>query len=197
MRSKSKQKNPPPQVHPLMAGLLPGDHGTELFANRDTRQVYAMHNGQRIPFRELNSALRAKLYEMMVIDPIAMADLAHLDHEAALEEFAFCLFGGADHEADFAADGSVSVPENFLCGENCKCVKWQSKSITLNGHPLTKRQLEVCQKLASDDPDKKIAADLHITPSTLDGHKKVMFGMAGVNSKAGFVKRAITDKVIQ
>jgi len=194
---KSTTKKHPPQVHQLMAGLLPGDHGTELFANRDTRKVYGITNGQRQAFHELDDYIRNKITELMFGDPIAMDDLAHLDHEAALEEFAFCLFGAADHEADFSADGTMSTPENFLCGDNCKCIRWPSKNITLNGHRLTERQLEICQRLASDDPDKKIAADLNISQSTLDIHKKQLFGKAGVNSKAGFVMRAVTDKVIQ
>lgn len=194
---KSTKRKPPPQVHQLMAGLLPGDHGTELFANLETRKVYGMRDGKRIAFNDLNPALIIKLLDLFYTDEVAMRDLSHLDAEAALEEFTFCLYGGADHEADFAANGTLTPPENFLCGENCKCMRWPSKNITLNGHPLTERQLEVCQRLASDDPDKKIAAELGISLPTLSNHKKEIFGKAGVHSKAGLIMRAVTDKVIQ
>ena len=194
---KSNQKNSPPQVHRLPAGILPGDFDTELIGDRNTRKVYGLSNGTTVPFAEINPALKASLFEMMLSDDLAMADLAGMDHEAALEEFTFCVYGAADHLPDFKADGTPGTADNFLCGANCRCLAWKSKCIMLNGTPLTTRQLEITKLMASDMPDKAIAAELGITPSTLDDHKRQLYKKAGVQSKPGLIIEAVNQKVIQ
>ena len=194
---KSNQKNSPPQVHRLPAGILPGDFDTELIGDRNTRKVYGLSNGITVPFAEINPALKASIFEMMLNDYPAMADLAGMDGEAALEEFAYCVYGGADHQPDFKADGTPGTADNFLCGTNCRCLNWKSKCIMLNGTPLTTRQLEMTRLMASDLPDKAIAAELGITPSTLDDHKRQLYKKAGVQSKPGLIIEAVNQKVIQ
>lgn len=197
MKYKSKQKIPPTQVHRLPAGLLPGDFNTELVGDPATRKVYIICNGRQLPFATLKPEKKATLYAQMLSDDKAMADLQHLHPTDAMEEYAFCLYGQADHKPDFLPCGSPAPSENFMCSDNCRCLSWQTKNITLMGHKLTPRQVEVTRLLASDKPDKAIAAELGITESTLDIHKKKLFSKAGVQSKTGFVRRAIKQKVIQ
>lgn len=195
--SEFTTKNPTTQMHQLPAGLLPGDYDTELFGVRETRKVYGICNGSTIPFKNISKALHANLFSMMLKDEKAMHDLKDYDQEKALEEFAFCLYGAADHEADFSPEGKPGKSENFMCGDNCRCMAWNSKRITINGNELTPRQIEISKYLASDMPDKQIAATLNITESTLDGHKHAIYLKAGVQSKAGYVKRAIKENLIQ
>lgn len=195
--SEFTTKNPSMQMHQLPAGLLPGDYNTELFGIRETRQVFGICNGSTIPFKDINQVLHAEIFAMMLKDDKALHDLKDYDHEKALEEFAFCLYGAADHEADFTPAGVAGKTENFMCGDNCRCMAWNSKHITINGNELTPRQIEVTKHLATDMPDKQIAAALNITESTLDGHKRTIYAKAGVQSKIGYVRRAIKENVIQ
>jgi len=197
MKDKSTTKKQDKQVHSLPAGLIPGDHRTELFGIRETRKVYGLSNGATIPFANIDPLQKAEIFALMLQDSIAMEDLRYMTSEAALEEFAFCMYGDMDDTPDFTADGSAGPSENFRCGANCRCLAWKSKTITLNGHRLTPHQVRISQELASDKPDKAIAADLNITHSTLNGHKQNLFNAAGVATKAGFVRKAMKHKLIQ
>ncbi|WP_417365620.1 helix-turn-helix transcriptional regulator [Flavobacterium beibuense] len=194
---KSTQNLPISQANRLPAGIIPGDYATELFGIRETRKVFAVSNGNTIPFSNINPVLKAKIFQLMLSDDKAMEDLASITHDEALEEFAFCLYGAADNQPDFTDSGEVGKPENFICGTNCRCMAWNSKRITINGNALTPRQVEITKLLAGDTPDKKIAADLNISCSTLDGHKRLMYKKAGVQSRAGYVNRAINEHIVQ
>lgn len=126
-----------------------------------------------------------------------MEDLKELNQNEAIEQFAFCVYGAADHEPDFDAEGNLQEADNFICSHNCKCLKWESKKITVDGKKLTPRQIEIVQLLASDLPDKAIADELGITESTLNTHKSQLFEKFNVASKPGLIKKAIEQKIIQ
>lgn len=194
--NKCNENYPFPQHNRPPAGLLPGDFSVELFGVRETRKVFAMCNGSTIPFKHIPDDIRAIIFEQMLRDPIAMEDLRHLPHEEALEEYAFCRYGSIDSAADFTASGQTGEPENFVCGTNCRCLKWESKQITINGNALTPHEVRVVNMLASDRPDKQVAAELSIAPTTLDTHKNHIYKKAGVHSKAGLATVAINQNVI-
>lgn len=197
MKDKFKPKIPDLQVHKLPAGIIPGDYNTELIGVRETRKVFAICNGATIPFIKINPVLKAMIFEQMLKDPIAVYDLRHLEADEALEEYAFCLYGQADDAPDFTPAGTLGKPENFTCGANCICLKWESKNITLNGHKLTPHQVNITQQLATDKADKQIADLLCISQDTLNSHKRKLFDYAGVKSKTGFARRAVTEKIVQ
>lgn len=184
-------------IHRLPAGILKGDVSTEIFGNIETRKVYALSNGNSIPFQELNPVMRAQVFERLLNDPKAMEDLKHLSQEEAIEAFAFCVFGAADSNPDFSVNGKLKEAENFICSENCKCLKWNSKIIKINGNPLTLREIEIIKLLATDKTDKMISDELGICLSTLDSHKKNIFEKAGVFSKNGLIVRAIDENIIR
>lgn len=184
-------------IHQIPAGLLVGDNSTELFACRSTKKVFALSNGKTIPFNELAPIKRALIFEKLLSDDKAMEDLKELNQNEAIEQFAFCVYGAADHEPDFDAEGNLQEADNFICSDNCKCLKWESKKITVDGKKLTPRQIEIVQLLASDLPDKAIADELGITESTLNTHKSQLFEKFNVASKPGLIKKAIEQKIIQ
>jgi len=197
MNDKFTLLNPKMQMRRLLAGILPGDSKTELFGDVKTRKVFGIRNGITIPFKELNNVYKAALYKRMLEDNAAMHDLRHMTWNEALEEFAFCLYGAADVSADIYADGSPGPTENFMCGQNCRCLKWASKQITIDGNRLTIREIQITQALASDKPDKVIAVELEISPDTLSVHKRMIYEKAGVQSKAGLVTKACLQGIIQ
>ncbi|OIQ22013.1 MAG: helix-turn-helix transcriptional regulator [Flavobacterium sp. MedPE-SWcel] len=196
MHSKSTKDNQFKQAFSLIPGLLPGDHSTELFGDRETRKVYGVSDGKTIPFYNIPPTLKAQIFEKMLSDKIAMQDLEHLQHDEALEEYAFCIYGDADGVADFTENGTNNSSENFTCGENCKCLKWNSKQISINGNNLTPREVQVTKQLASDKPDKAIADELKISTHTLTQHKRSLYEKAGVQSRSGLLEKGYQQRVI-
>lgn len=184
-------------IHQIPAGLLVGDKSTELFGCRETKKVFALSNGKTIAFNELNPEKRALIFEKLLSDDKAIEDLKNYSQDKAIEQFAFCVYGAADHEPDFDANGNLKEADNFICSDNCMCLKWASKKITVDGIPLTPKQIEVVQLLASDLPDKAIANELNISESTLNTHKSQLFEKFKVCSKPGLIKKAIEQKIIQ
>jgi DNA-binding CsgD family transcriptional regulator len=197
MNDKFTQLRPNMQVRRLPAGILPGDSKTELFGDIKTRKVYGIRNGATIPFDQVNPSFKVNLYKRMLEDSAAMEDLRHKPWNEALEEFAFCLYGAADHSADILSDGTAGPAENFMCSTNCRCLAWKSKNICIDGNRLTFREIQVTRLLATDKPDKEIAMNLGISPDTLSVHKRMIYEKAGVQSKAGLVTKACLQGIIQ
>ena len=184
-------------IHQIPAGLMIGDTSTELFVCRETKRVFALSNGHTVKFEELNPTKRALIFEKLLSDEVAVQDLKDLPQSEAIERFAFCVYGAADHEPDFDCNGNLKQADNFICSNNCKCLKWESKNITIDGNKLTPREIEIVTLLASDQPDKQIADELGITESTLNTHKKHLFDKFHVLSKSGLITKAISNKIIQ
>lgn len=184
-------------IHQIPAGLLISDATTELFGDRKTKKVFALSQGKTIPFAQMSPIKRALIFEKLLSDDIALHDLKIYSQSEAIERFAFCVYGAADHEPDFDAMGNLKSADNFTCSDNCQCLKWHSKNIAVNGNKLTPRQVQIVNLFASDMPDKQIASLLQISESTLDTHKHNLFEKFGVNSKSGLITKAIYFKIIQ
>jgi DNA-binding CsgD family transcriptional regulator len=84
-----------------------------------------------------------------------------------------------------------------MCSDNCICLNWKSKQITVDDTPLTKYQVRIVKMIATDLTDKQIADYLFITQSTLDSHKTKIFEKFKVTSKQGLTRKAIAQKIIQ
>lgn len=194
MESKSTIKN---EIHQIPAGMALGDKRTEIFADRKSKQTFFISDGKTYRFRELAPEKKAQIFKQMMSDEIAFEDLKHLSPEEAIERYSFCIYGAADHIADFHENGKLNRGDNFLCSGNCKCLKWKTKSISIDGNPVTEREIEIVNLMASDLADKQIAAKLGISDSTLSTHKQNLFEKAGVKSKSGLITKAINQKIIQ
>jgi DNA-binding CsgD family transcriptional regulator len=196
-KSKTKVANSQQLIHRLPAGMMQGDNATELFADRNTKKVYAISNGQTIPFSDLPGKMRAQVFAKMLADGKALIDLKNMEAKEALDRFAFCIYGAADSNPDFCSNGILKEADNFICGQFCQCLKWNSKKITIKGQKLTSREIEIIQLLATDLSDKMIADQLNISVSTLYTHKKHLFEKAEVFSKNGLIMAAAAEKIIQ
>lgn len=194
MESKSTKEN---QIHQIPAGLLIGDKSTEIFGCKETKKTFFITNGQTSNFKELNGSMKAQIFSELLNDDVAMDDLKHLPQEEAIEKYAFCNYGAADHEPDFGENGDLKNSDNFLCSSNCMCLKWKSKKIKVDGQPLTRREIQIVTMMASDLADKQIASQLGISESTLNTHKHHLFEKASVQSKTGLITKAINQKIIQ
>lgn len=194
MKDKCNQNS---LIHQLPAGLLVGDFRTEVFAERQTKKVFLISNGQTLPFNQLDSYKKSQILQNYLSDEVAVKDLSHLSENEALNQYAFCVLGAADSNADFDCDGNLKADDNFICSNNCQCLKWKSKNITVNGIALSKRKIEIIQLLATDLCCKQIADKLCITESTLDTHKSQLFKLFKVHSTTGLIREAINQKIVQ
>lgn len=194
MNNKCMNKN---LTHQIPAGMLVGDTRTEMFGCRETKKVFFISNGTTQPFKNLSNQKKSLIFEQLLSDSKSMDDLKHLTQDEAIEQYAFCVYGAADHEPDFNSDGELNKADNFICSDNCKCLKWFSKSIKIDNHSLTSRQIQIVTLLATDLCDKQIADELSISPSTLDSHKTKLFEIFGVHGKPGLISKAINQKIIQ
>ncbi|MFP9114338.1 helix-turn-helix transcriptional regulator [Flavobacterium sp. RHBU_3] len=184
-------------MRPPIPGIIPGDYNIEFIGIIETKTVITLQNGQPIPFKNIPGLLKSKLYKKMQADDKAMESLGRMPMSEALEHFVFCLYGDVDNTPDVHANGKLGETENFRCGEDCICLGWKSKDITINGTALTPRQIQVADKLASDMPDKQIAAELGMTVNTLITHKQNVYEKAGVMSRSGFVQQAFQNRVVR
>jgi len=184
-------------IHQLPAGLLKGDNRTELIGIRETHKVIFMTNGKTKPFATIDPYKKALIFEQMLSDAPAMEALKELSFDEALESYAFCVYGAANAEPDFNENGELQKTENFLCSNNCQCLKWETKNIAINGNKLTPRELEIVKLLASDLADKQLADQLNIKESTLNTHKSHLFEKFQVQSTRGLITKAIANKIIQ
>jgi DNA-binding CsgD family transcriptional regulator len=194
MNDKFTIKN---DVHQIPAGLLMGDKRTELFGCKETKRTFFITDGKTYNFKELKGELKAQIFTELLNDDAAIEDLKNLSQEDAIEKFAFCNYGAADHEPDFCENGTLKKPDNFICSNNCMCLKWKSKKITIDGVALTPREFEIITMMASDLADKQIADKLKISESTLNTHKSNLFHKANVLSKVGLITKAVQQKIIQ
>ncbi|UOY07752.1 DNA-binding response regulator [Muricauda sp. SCSIO 64092] len=185
-------------IHKIPAGLLPTDRSIELFGDRRTNRVFFMHNGKTLPFCELKNKAREQLLQLLMNDKVAMKDLKHLPINEALEQFAFCVFGTLDHEADVDADGNLGNSDNFMCGKaTCNCKHWKSKNITFQGTAIKGKLLQVLTEMANPGDDRQHAENLGIALSTLYTHKKKLFSIFNVFNTSELIVKAIEAKIIQ
>lgn len=187
-------------LHDIPAGIHPEDSNIELWADRATRKVFFNQNGMTLPFKRLPHKYHVKLNLQLEKDPIAFKQLSkeYPNIINRLEAYAFCLYGASDANPDFFGH-ELTRSENFKCqsGAQCKCLKWKSKYISINGSPLTKREIEVLDLIGKGYADKQIAYLLEISQSTLDVHKQHLNKKAGVGSKQELVIKAAAEKIIQ
>jgi len=187
-----------PQVFkPIPAGSMPGDQSVEIFGDRTSKEVFYFKDGQTHKFETLPQTYKTQLLKRLLSDKIAMKQLGHLGYTEALKRFAFCHYGSIDNIADFCKDGKLGQSDNFRCGENCTCLKWQSKNITTeDGQRITPRQLQIIDLLRKGLPDKQIAHILGICISTVDNHKTAIMHKLKAYSKVDIITKSINQNII-
>lgn len=175
---------------------LPGifDDHCELMAHGD--QLYGMHQGKALPFRELPWKLRQLLRIELEddLDASRALDLWGIDDpDDRLEQFAWCRFGGVDNAADLTADGQLE-PDFHQCGARGRCPF--EGIICVNKHRLTKRERQVLTRVARGELQKNIAADLGISEVTVAKQRKSLFNKTGARSSVDLTRFALEHNYI-
>jgi len=184
-------------IHQLPAGILAGDLSTEIFADIPSRKVHFLSNGISKPFVNLPHLLKVQIEKWLLKDKQAQKDLSGKTWSEALEEYAFCLFGCADNQPDFCAEGHIQKIDNFRCSDNCRCLSWKNKNISYKEHHLTIRELQVLDGLKTGDPDKLIAHNLGIALPTLNSHKSNIMIKMDATSKTDVIVKSAIQKILR
>lgn len=180
----------------FISGIMPNDKKIEIFGCKTTRKVFFIQNGKTQAFNELDKKKKESIADLFFSDAVAQKDLGYLKLTEALEEFALCCFGAADNSTDIFEDGTLGNVEFNTCQVGCRCEKWESKRVKINGFAITPRELQVLKFLATDYADKEIAHILNVSPSTLDTHKAHLLRKFSVHSKSGLISEAFKLKII-
>jgi len=166
----------------LPAGLIDGN--LELFAVG--KKVKAIYKGEVISFGDLPEEIKEAFRTEIVKDKEALLSLSAMGHTTdkdMLLQYVFCNYGGFDNEADFKK--GVGKKEYWDCGRRGKC-NFEGKlckNITINGKPLTPREIQVIKLIASGYLDKEISGLLFISISTVATHKDNIYKKTGTTTK--------------
>ena len=179
-----------------VAGLDPSDNNIEFIGVCDTQEVLWMQHGCAHEFKNLPKWAYQICQHQYLNDKIAVRQLTALDisPERQVELYIYHLYGDVDATPDIK-DGVLQPSENFRHSKNCASLDWETKDITIDGQPLTKRELKIIDLILEDIPDKAIAFEFGIKQSTLDFHKRNLFKNVGVNSKTALIIKALNQHI--
>lgn len=190
------QKKATPRNHSRVAGTLPNDSNIEFIGIPSTMQCIWFQYGNQHSFAQLPGKYFSLLEESYLKDYKAVQDISVMtvDHHRQVELYAYFMYGDADFTPDII-DGVLQPAENYRHNMDCISLKWLHKDITLNGKPLNKRELAICDMMMENYTDKLMAHNLNIALATFDHHKRNLYVKAGVNNKTAFILKLVTERI--
>lgn len=93
------------------------------------------------------------------------------------------------HQPFFTTSLSVSMARNFVDGRNAVSVGDELR--------LTQRELEVIQLLASGKSNKEAAADLGVSPRTVESHRSRIMRRLNFRSFSDLVRFAVRERLVE
>ncbi|MFI1771024.1 helix-turn-helix transcriptional regulator [Thalassobellus citreus] len=176
------------QNNKFIAGMMPNDHNIEFVGIPATEEVIWFQRGHTHQFKHLPRLEYNLLLEAYLENPGAAAYCRKKsdDQRRQVEIFTYHMYGEADFTPDII-DGVLQPSENYRHSKEWNYENWSNKHITINGHHLNTRQIAICDMMLEDKLDKQMADALNIAVSTLPHHKRKLYELAGVQSKAQFV----------
>lgn len=179
-----------------VAGTLPDDSDIEFIGIPTTKQVIWFQYGNQHSFATLPDRYFDLLTDLYHSDYRAVIDIGGMttDSDRQIELYTYYLYGDADFSPDII-DGVLQAPENFRDSIDCISLKWLTKDITLNGKPLNKRELIICDMMLENYTDKLMAHNLNIALATFDHHKRNLYKKAGVDNKSAFIMKLFNERI--
>lgn len=179
-----------------IAGVHPGDNNMEFVGEKSTQQVLWIQNGHALPFEFLPRKIYRNCQQQYLNDGPAVEQLNKLNvsEERKVELYIYHLYGDLDTTPDVINE-ELQPSENFRHTKTCNSVNWDTKWITMNGVALTNRDLRIIDFLIEGLPDKAIAAELGISTSTFDFHKRNLYKKTGVQCKIELVIKALKQHI--
>lgn len=161
----------------VMDVSMPGLNGIEA-----TRRLHALHPGLRVV------ALSAFVYKRFVLEMLNAGAIAYVAKSAAGDELV-------------RAIGQAMQGKTYLCSEAATALAYSVNRQSAGGgraqdSPLGPREKEVLSLLAEGHSTAKIAATLHIAPSTAETHRRNIMRKLDLHNLAALTKYAIREGLI-
>ena len=181
----------------LIAGLTTEDNCIEFFGIRKSKTVMFLRNGRTYDFKDLSKEHYTLLHNRYMSDVMAREFIRKMSKDTIrqVELFTYYTYGDLDHTPD-SIDNKLQPAENFRHKINCISLKFDSKLMTIEGQPLSRRDLAIIDMIALDYPDKAIADALGIALPTLDTHKRNLYKKVKVQTKTALLKKSINEKIV-
>ncbi len=184
------------KIKDAIPGLLPWDDDIEFVGVRDTMEVLWLRYGATHYFKDLPDNIYRQLEQKYLSDQPAVQYISGLsdDLRRQVELYTFFLYGDVDHIPDWSS-GKLGETENFRISPECPSVDFANKHFTLRGNPVTPRELRIIDLFRREYTDSAIAEELGIHIQTFYYHKKKLFKKAGVQTRAGLINIANSEKL--
>lgn len=88
---------------------------------------------------------------------------------------------------------SVSPPKNGIIGED---KKWEKEDPFIVRHGLTKRELEILERIVDARNNRQIADELFISDQTVSVHRKNIMRKLNVSSMAGLIRYTVENRLL-
>jgi DNA-binding CsgD family transcriptional regulator len=182
---------------PQIAGVMPNDNNVEFVGVRKTKQVLWIQNGSTRYFNDLPVRYFKLLKEAYLSDTKAVEFLSNVTNEVhhQVELYTYYMYGELDCTPDIE-NGKLATSENFRDQQDCPSLLWNSKTLNINEHILTPRQIIMIDLIGKNEPDKAMADFLKISHKTFDFHKKNLFNAVGAESKMDLLKLSLIHKIV-
>ena len=179
-----------------VAGTLPSDCDIEFIGIPATMEIIWFQYGNQHSFAQLPDDIFQLLADRYHTDEAAQKDISEMtfDYDRQIEIYTYFVYGDADFSPDII-DGELQPAENYRHKLDCISLNWLTKDITLNGIPLNKRELLICDMLLENYTDKLMANKLNIAVPTFDFHKRNLYKKACVDNKAAFIIKLFNERI--
>lgn len=187
------------QKEHFMPGIF-NDAGYEFVYNPEDKKIYALTNGQKILFEDLDD----KLFLIDLDEEIlsnrnfqkATQNL-QLSQKEKRWQFAYCFLCGYDGSLDY--ENSVfQYDHNKFCEnrEACRFGNMCEKAIEYDGVKLSRREHQIIEMSATEMKNETIAATLQNSVMTTNTQFANLYRKLGVNSRAGMMQFAHRHNII-
>jgi DNA-binding CsgD family transcriptional regulator len=160
----------------------------------------ALHKGQVSDFKDIPEKVKNQLMrEMTQNEDVMLAfDKAGISQPTdQLYVYTKCMYGGFNYSPDITAEG-IGQQDHHDCKADCQCVLKPilKEVLPVKNGKLTKREIEVVKMITHSFLGKQIAAEMGISPYTVDKHKARIMEKTGLKSNVQIALWANENNVL-
>lgn len=174
--------------------------GYEFIYNPEDKNIYALSNGQKILFEDIDDKLfLIDLDEEILTNKNFLKGIEgkNLTIEEKRWQFAFCFLCGYDGSLDYE-DSVFQYDHNKYCEkrENCPYSNMCEKAVEYGGIKLSRREHQIIVMISMEEKNSSIAATMQNSILTTNTQLYKLYSKIGVSSRAGLMKFAHMHNLI-
>lgn len=161
-------------------------------------QTMQLHAGTVSEIDSIPADLCNQISKVLESDNLAKIGFNRLniqDHQEKVNKFFDCNYSAFDSESDVSDEGLIGGFEFIDCKNRGNCLA--EGFICKFPFQLTKKQVEVAQRIALGQQDNQICYELDITQNTLRKHKNSIELKIGEYGKPAIAAFAVRKKLIR